>query len=254
MFSMIYLWLIGAVVLAGADHSSRHDLPAHYCCSRIGRLYLCRDRSRDTVSAARVCRLCHCRLCLSVLSEKEKLRKHGCRPFAAHQRRTLRRSQGMERKRQSSSFLSRNRLGCKPEKGSPMVPGLWEIVGMSGNTLITNSNRRNNVKQRRVRRIHHGAGSFCRHLHCKIGSRRSSAGSLGRRTIRKISHRASAGPEFHHSDYRSRCLSPDAQRNSDGHIEPKSALPKTTLSCRWTASSTFRSPIRNLPATERPTL
>lgn len=34
----------------------------------------------------------------------------------------------------------------------------------------------------------------------------------------------------------------------------KSALPKTTLSCRWTASSTFRSPIRNLPATERPTL
>lgn len=116
MFSMIYLWLIGAVVLAGADHSSRHDLPAHYCCSRIGRLYLCRDRSRDTVSAARVCRLCHCRLCLSVLSEKEKLRKHGCRPFAAHQRRTLRRSQGMERKRQSSSFLSRNRLGCQTGK------------------------------------------------------------------------------------------------------------------------------------------
>lgn len=87
----------------------------------------------------------------------------------------------------------------------------------------------------------------------QIGSRRSSAGSLGRRTIRKISHRASARPEFHHSDYRPRCLSPDAQRNSDGHIEPKSALPKTTLSCRWTASSTFRSPIRNLPATERPT-
>lgn len=116
MFSMIYLWLIGAVVLAGADHSSRHDLPAHYCCSRIGRLYLCRDRSRDTVSAARVCRLCHCRLCLSVLSEKEKLRKHGCRPFATHQRRTLRRSQGMERKRQSSSFLSRNRLGCQTGK------------------------------------------------------------------------------------------------------------------------------------------
>ena len=25
---------------------------------------------------------------------------------------------------------------AKPEKGSPMVPGLWEIVGMSGNTLI----------------------------------------------------------------------------------------------------------------------
>lgn len=85
-------------------HSSRHDLPAHYCCSRIGRLYLCRDRSRDTVSAARVCRLCHCRLCLSVLSEKEKLRKHGCRPFAAHQRRTLRRSQGMEKKTAKLEF------------------------------------------------------------------------------------------------------------------------------------------------------
>lgn len=25
---------------------------------------------------------------------------------------------------------------AKPEQGSPMVPGLWEIVGMSGNTLI----------------------------------------------------------------------------------------------------------------------
>lgn len=32
------------------------------------------------------------------------------------QRRTLRRSQGMERKRQSSSFLSRNRLGCQTGK------------------------------------------------------------------------------------------------------------------------------------------
>ena len=33
----------------------------------------------------------------------------------------------------------------------------------------------------------------------------------------------------------------------------KSALPKTTLSCKWTVSSTSRSPIRNLPATEHPT-
>lgn len=31
-------------------------------------------------------------------------------------------------------------------------------------------------------------------------------------------------------------------------------ITKDNTSCRWTASSTFRSPIRNLPATERPTL
>ena len=116
MFSMIYLWLIGAVVLAGADILLGTIYLLIIAVAALAAIYLCRDRSRDTVSAARVCRLCHCRLCLSVLSEKEKLRKHGCRPFAAHQRRTLRRSQGMERKRQSSSFLSRNRLGCQTGK------------------------------------------------------------------------------------------------------------------------------------------
>lgn len=136
MFSMIYLWLIGAVVLAGADILLGTIYLLIIAAAAIGRLYLCFDRSGNTVSAARVCRLCHCRLRLSVLSEKEKLRKHGCRPFAAHQRRTLRRSQGMEKNGKARVFYRGTVWDAKPEKGSPMVPGLWEIVGMSGNTLI----------------------------------------------------------------------------------------------------------------------
>lgn len=113
---MIYLWLIGAVVLAGADILLGTIYLLIIAVAALAAFIFAVIGAGILFQLARVCRLCHCRLCLSVLSEKEKLRKHGCRPFAAHQRRTLRRSQGMERKRQSSSFLSRNRLGCQTGK------------------------------------------------------------------------------------------------------------------------------------------
>ncbi|WP_373216200.1 NfeD family protein [Parasutterella excrementihominis] len=42
----------------------------------------------------------------------------------------------MEKNGKARVFYRGTVWDAKPEKGSPMVPGLWEIVGMSGNTLI----------------------------------------------------------------------------------------------------------------------
>ena len=97
MFSMIYLWLIGAVVLAGADILLgtiylliiAAAALAAFIFALIGAGILFQLLAFAVFAIAG-------RVYLS-LSEKEKLRKHGCRPFARHQRRTLRRSQGMEK-------------------------------------------------------------------------------------------------------------------------------------------------------------
>ena len=69
--------------------------------------------------------------------KRKKLRKHGCRPFAAHQRRTLRRSQGMEKKTAKLEFSIAEPSGMpNRKKVHRWFPAFWEIVGMSGNTLI----------------------------------------------------------------------------------------------------------------------
>ena len=102
MFSMIYLWLIGAVVLAGAD-------------ILLGTIYLL------IIAVAALAAFIFAVIGAGILFQLLAFAVFaiaGC-VYLSY------------RKRKNSVSTD-----AKPEKGSPMVPGLWEIVGMSGNTLI----------------------------------------------------------------------------------------------------------------------
>ena len=124
MFSMIYLWLIGAVVLAGAD-------------ILLGTIYLL------IIAAAALTAFIFALIGAGILFQllafavfaitgcvylSYRKRKNSVSTDADHLQHI---NDGKAR-----VFYRGTVWDAKPEKGSPMVPGLWEIVGMSGNTLI----------------------------------------------------------------------------------------------------------------------
>ena len=120
MFSMIYLWLIGAVVLAGADILlgtiylliiAVAALLAFAVFAIAGCVYLSYRKRKNSVSTD-ADHLQHINDGHSV--EVKEWKKNG----------------------KARVFYRGTVWDAKSEKGSPMVPGLWEIVGMSGNTLI----------------------------------------------------------------------------------------------------------------------
>lgn len=136
MFSMIYLWLIGAVVLAGAD-------------ILLGTIYLL------IIAAAALTAFIFALIGAGILFQllafavfaiagcvylSYRKRKNSVSTDADHLQH-INDGHSVEVKEWKKNgkarvFYSGTVWDAKPEKGSPMVPGLWEIVGMSGNTLI----------------------------------------------------------------------------------------------------------------------
>ena len=131
MFSMIYLWLIGAVVLAGAD-------------ILLGTIYLL------IIAAAALTAFIFALIGAGILFQllafagcvylSYRKRKNSVSTDADHLQH-INDGHSVEVKEWKKNgkarvFYRGTVWDAKPEKGSPMVPGLWEIVGMSGNTLI----------------------------------------------------------------------------------------------------------------------
>ena len=126
MFSMIYLWLIGAVVLAGAD-------------ILLGTIYLL------IIAAAALAAFIFALIGAGTLFQLLAFAVFaiaGC-VYLSYRKRKNSVSTDADHLQHINDGHSvevkewkKNGLDAKPEKGSPMVPGLWEIVGMSGNTLI----------------------------------------------------------------------------------------------------------------------
>ena len=136
MFSITYLWLIGAVVLAGADillgtiyllivaaaalaafvfalagAGILFQLLAFAVFAIFGCVYLS-YRKRNSIGGTDADHLQHINDGHTV--EVREWKENG----------------------KARVFYRGTVWDAKPGKGSPRVPGLWEIVGMSGNTLI----------------------------------------------------------------------------------------------------------------------
>ena len=136
MSSMIYLWLIGAVVLAGAD-------------ILLGTIYLL------IIAVAALAAFIFAVIGAGILFQllafavfaiagcvylSYRKRKNSVSTDADHLQH-INDGHSVEVKEWKENgkarvFYRGTVWDAKPEKGSPMVPGLWEIVGMSGNTLI----------------------------------------------------------------------------------------------------------------------